>query len=656
MADGTRSIKLTEDSTDLSLFVRNTEEEFDELQTWDNEKIVAALKNEANTPEEVANEIAKEVHETVKKSGLKKLSTVMIRELVNVKLLERGYKNKLIEHSRFGLPRIDVEKITYGKTKENANVDVGPESIHKYMADAVSKQYALDYLFPVKYRRPYLSDAHLTGDIHIHDLDYFITRPYCAGHDLRYLLKFGLRLGKRAATAKPANTPEVLILHSAKWLGIMQANFSGAQAYASFNTLVAPFLKGLNEKQYKQLAQMFVFEMAQMSVARGAQVVFSDVNIDYGVPNILADVPAYGAKGKIVGTYADYYDESIRFAKALLDVYEEGDARGVPFVFPKPLLKIRKENLKDPDFDEYLLKAHEVSAKMGSPYFLNQVTYEDESIAMCCRLKHKMRPEDLDDIKNARMRSNAIQNVTINLPRLAYIADGDDNKLHQLLEDRMEKAKEVHEIKNEVIQRLMDAGNAPMLSSNLDGQPYLRMDKVRHLIGILGLNEMVQYHTGKQLHESKESLKFGWSFIRRMKEITDLFTEETGHVYGLEQTPAESTCYRFAKLDLKYFNGQAAEIVKGNIENGAVYYTNSTHFNTSANIALADKIKDEGLFHPLIEAGAISHIWLGEASPEPEALMKFTKKMMTGTMNQQFAYTRDICHCNDCNYTYGGVF
>ncbi|NYZ80130.1 anaerobic ribonucleoside-triphosphate reductase, partial [Candidatus Micrarchaeota archaeon] len=551
---------------------------------------------------------------------------------------------------------MDVEKIAYGRTKENANVDVGPESIHKYMADAVSKQYALDYLFPVKYKKSYLSDAHLTGDIHIHDLDYFITRPYCAGHDIRYLLKYGLQLGKRAASAHPANTPEVLILHSAKWLGIMQANFSGAQAYASFNTLVAPFLKGLNEKQYKQLAQMFVFEMAQMSVARGAQVVFSDVNIDYGVPDILADAPAYGPKGQIDGTYSDYYDESVKFANALLDVYYDGDSRGVPFVFPKPLLKIRKENLKDPNFDEYLLKAHEVSAKMGSPYFLNQVTYEDESIAMCCRLKHKVRPEDLDDIKNARMRSTAIQNVTINLPRLAYIADGDDNKLQQLLEDRMEKAKEVHEIKNAVTQKLMDAGNAPMLTSNLDGYPYLRMDKVRHLIGILGLNDMVQYHTGEQLHESKDSLKFGWSFIRRMKEITDRFTAETNHVYGLEQTPAESTCYRFAKLDLKYFSGQAVETVKGNIENGGVYYTNSTHFSTSANVPLADKIKDEGLFHPLIEAGAISHIWLGEASPDPEALMSFTKKMMTTTMNQQFAYTRDICHCNDCNHTYGGTF
>lgn len=656
MKEGKQSIKLAEDSTDLSLFVRNTEEEMDELQKWNNEKIVAALKSETGANDKLANEIAVEVHEIIKKSGLQKISTVLIRELVNSKLLERGQSKKLIEHARFGLPRAEIEKIAYSSTKENANVDIGPESIHKYMADAISKQYVLDYLLPVKYNKPELSDAHLTGDIHIHDLDYFITRPYCAGHDLRFLLKYGLYAGKRAAYAKPAKTAEVLVLHSAKWLGMMQANFSGAQAYASFNTFIAPFLRGKTEKEMKQLAQMFVFEMAQMSVARGAQVVFSDVNIDYGIPNILADAPAYGPKGQINGTYADYHDESVKFAYALLEVYREGDGHGVPFTFPKPLLKIRKENLNDGDFNDYLFKAHEVSATMGSPYYLNQVTYEDESIAMCCRLKHKVKPEDYNDIKDARMRSNAIQNITINLPRLAYIADGNDEKLFSLLEDRMNKAKDVHTIKREITEKLINSGSAPMLALNKDGYPYLRMEKVRHLIGVLGLNELVQYHTGEQLHESKAALTFGWKFIRRMKEMTDKLTAETGYVYGLEQTPAESTCYRFAKLDLKYFNGQAAPIIKGNAETGDIYYTNSTHFNTSANVAIADRVKDEGLFHPLIEAGALTHLWLGEASPDPEAILKFTKKMMQNTMNQQITYTRDICHCNDCNYTYGGVF
>jgi ribonucleoside-triphosphate reductase len=141
-----------------------------------------------------------------------------------------------------------------------------------------------------------------------------------------------------------------------------------------------------------------------------------------------------------------------------------------------------------------------------------------------------------------------------------------------------------------------------------------------------------------------------------MKEITDRFTAETGHIYGLEQTPAESTCYRFAKLDLKYFNGKAEQTVKGDLKSKAVYYTNSTHFNTGANMALADRIKDEGMFHPLIEAGAITHVWLGETSPDAEALTQFTKKMMSNTMNQQITYTRDICHCNDCGNTYGGRF
>ncbi len=378
----TPTASLQADSTALSLFVKTSD---DEVKKWDRHQIERVLIEETGAPKELAEEIAKDVEITLVSLKIKNTSTVLVRELVNAQLIERGYKDYALSHSRFGLPARDIEKIVYSPTKENSNVLFSAESIHKYIADAVFKQYTLEYLLPVKYRKPHLAKAHLNGDIHIHDLDYFVTRPYCSGHDLRYLAKYGLVMdgtGRSSATAKPAKAPEVLLLHAAKFLGVSQSAFSGAQAYSIFNPIVAPYLVGKTDKQINQLAQMFIFEMAQMAVARGAQVVFSDLNLDFGIPNIIADAPATGPKGKVVGVYGDYVDESNRFAHAMMDVYAQGDSRGVPFMFPKPLVKVRKEQIGDPEFEEFMLHSSEVSATKGNPYYVNQTTYEDENISM----------------------------------------------------------------------------------------------------------------------------------------------------------------------------------------------------------------------------------------------------------------------------------
>jgi len=644
-----------DNSTDLSIFVRTSD---DELEQWDKKHIVRVMMEEANVPELLANEIATSVELKLARLNYRSISTVLIRAMVSSELIERGFNTYATAHMRFGLAAHDIEKVIYAPTNENANVLYNAESIHKYMADSMTKQYTLEYLFPIKYGKSYLSKAHMSGDIHIHDLDYFITRPYCAGHDLRYLAKYGLVMdgtGRSSAVASPARAAEVLLLHAAKFLGVTQSSFSGAQAYSIFNPIVAPYLVGRTDTEYHQLAQLFIYEMAQMAVARGAQVVFSDLNMDFGIPDIIKDVDAIGPKGKIVGKYGDYWDESSKFANALLDVYGEGDARGVPFMFPKPLIKVRREHIHNDEFGEFLKHACEVSATKGNPYYINQTTYEDENISMCCRLRHKLKPEDHDDIVEGRMRSSAIQNNTINMPRIAYKARGNDALLFDLLYDAMKLCYEVHEIKRDVTQKLLDAGGAPILTMNRDGFPYLRMDKVRHLIGILGLNEMVHIHTGQELHESKQALDFGWKVIRRMDEICKEFSVTSGHPYALEQTPAETTAYRFAKLDLAKYPELAPQYLKGDLKTNSIYYTNSTYLNVSTPMPIAERIKKEGLYHPAIEAGALTHVWLGESSPDPEALKNFTIKMMKGTMNQQITYTRDLTYCRACGKITGGI-
>jgi len=230
------------------------------------------------------------------------------------------------------------------------------------------------------------------------------------------------------------------------------------------------------------------------------------------------------------------------------------------------------------------------------------------------------------------MRYSAMQNVTINLPRVAYRANGNDEALFEDITAMISLAAKAHLEKRAFISRLLSAGfGGPLalLTMTLDGEQYYRLKRATFLVGMLGLNEMVQFHTGYQMHENKESLKFGLKVIAYMKKEVERIGKENGLRMVLEQTPAESTAYRLAKLDLKYYPLPASTVVRGMKDSGEVYYTNSTYFNVGAPMDPITRVKGEGLFHPLIEAGALTHVWLGEAKPSAESLANFVKNRST---------------------------
>jgi len=181
-----------------------------------------------------------------------------------------------------------------------------------------------------------------------------------------------------------------------------------------------------------------------------------------------------------------------------------------------------------------------------------------------------------------------------------------------------------------------------------DDQPYLRMFRVSYLMGILGLNELVQAHTGEELHESSKALKLGLKVISFMKIKCDEMTKKYGIHFVLEQTPAESTAYRFAKLDMEHYRSHAEKVIKGNMGSREMYYTNSTYFNVSHPMNPIDKVKQEGLFHPLIDAGALTHVWLGESKPSPASIANFVKKTFRETQNSQIAFSPEFTSCNSC--------
>jgi ribonucleoside-triphosphate reductase len=397
---------------------------------------------------------------------------------------------------------------------------------------------------------------------------------------------------------------------------------------------------------------MLIYEYSQQAVARGGQAIFSDINLYWEVPKHFEDVPAIGPGGQYTGKkYGEYLEESQRFVWALFDVYREGDGSGRPFFFPKPLVHMTEKFFATPRHEEFLRHISEVAAGMGNTYFVFD-RGETAKISECCRLSFKLEQSDLDDAKEPwRMRYSALQNVTVNLPRLAFKASGSTSRLFEMIDQQLELAARAHVQKKKFISDLLAAGaRGPlsMLAMQRDGQPYLRMWRVSYLMGILGLNELVEAHTGKELHEGDEALKLGLKVISSMKLKCEELSKRYNMHFVLEQTPAESTAYRFAKLDREHYPKFAERVTKGNQSTSEIYYTNSTYFNVSHPMNPVDRVKREGLFHPLIEAGALTHVWLGESKPNPESISNFVSKTFRQTQNAQLAFSPEFTSCNEC--------
>jgi len=648
--DGLASSVHREDSTDIALFVRTSQED---MLDWDRQRIVDALLRETLVDRDTAERISIEVEDIIQSGKVKTVTGPLIREMVNAKLLEMGLEEARRMHTRLGVPLYDVDQLLVQHNKENANVPHGPEATNLTLAEGIKKEYALLHVFS-----PDVADAHLSGDIHMHDLG-FIDRPYCSGQSLEYIKKFGLNLPHALSKAKPARHADVLLAHMIKFAAALQSHFAGAIGWDAVNLFYAPYLEELSDREVKQLAQMLIYEFSQQAVARGGQAIFSDINIYWEVPKHFAEVPAIGPGGEYTGkTYAEYEKQAQRFAWALFEVYKEGDATGKPFFFPKPLVHITEKFFQTEGHMEFLHHICDVASDKGNTYFVFD-RGETAKISECCRLSFKLEASDFEDAKQPwKMRYSALQNITVNLPRLAYLAKGDDTRLFTLLTERIQLAVKGHEQKKKFIERLMalgEGGPLSLLAMKLDGQEYLRLNRCSYLVGMVGLNELVKVHVGDELHESEAAMKFGLKVIAHMNIICKKMAETTGMKFVLEQTPAESTAYRFAKLDMTHFRADAEAVVQGNRDRGEVYYTNSTLFHVGSEINPIARVEREGLFHPLIEAGSITHLWLGEAQPDKKALADFVINVFRHTQNDQMAFSPEFTACIDCGKTSRGL-
>ena len=661
---------------------------------WNRDAIVKQLLTETKLAKEFyevrpisreeAEEIAIDVEKKIFDLSLRFISGPLIRELVNSVLLEKSrekpeyaiYRNIL---TRVGAPVHDAYLMDLGqgfKANENANLQPNPETAHKRKADWVSgEEYLL--LMP-----PKLADAHLAGDLHIHDLEYFGTRPFCQDWDLRYFFYYGLMpdgIGTRTSTAGPAKHPEVAILHTAKILASAQTNFAGGEGFYNFLVFLAPYIRGLDYRQIKQLMQMMFFEYTQAYVARGGQLVFSNVQVQPGVPELWRDVPVV-ARGRVgPDVYGDYEDEVRLMFRALYEVALQGDYWGKPFNFPKLENGISPEFFK-PEYDEFWLDVHRVVGKFGTPYFDNMMPAyrgygKGVSCYQCCAYCFVETPESSPEFKEKlhfvngkHFTMGSWQVVSLNLPRMAYRANGNDEKLFEESRKLMDSAVEIFRVKKKWMNLILEHNRIPFATQRpLDpktgerGTPAVDFDELVFTIGLVGGNEMAQWYTGYQLHEHPEAVKILVKLILQMQKYKEVLEERSGLKLALARTPAESTAQRFAIADLLTadYRNKAENVVRGDLNRAKsmlaegekdvpVYYSNGTHVYVGAEIGLLERLDIEQKFFPLLNGGNMLHIWLGDASPDPEALYKLTKRISTQTHVGYYAYTKDLTICNSC--------
>ena len=610
-------------------------------------KVVKSLMHEVEGIEESeAMKIARAIERRVKGWKEDTITTAEIRVMVQDQLMKRGEVIESREYQSIGVPVAVIEDLITNHKTDNANMLRAPRTVEKYAADEVFKQYALTKLIP-----SHLSKIHLRGDVRFHDLEFFCTRPAnCLQTDARWFIKNGLKIdgtGKHSSIAGPAKNGMTLVNQLGEAMLSQQQNMSGGQGLPLMNVFVAPFAEGLSFSEIKQVMQMFVYNMNNAYVDRGSQTIFGSVGIELGVPKFLSDYEAYGPGGKVVGVYGDYEEETRQLQRAFTEIMYEGDYVGKSHIFPNALYSLRNEYMKD-EYDEDLVKIHELSSKFSVPYFVNQEDglVKNNTSLMGCRTK--LIDNWTGDWEKDTLRTGNLAYVTINFPRIAYETNNIDEYLSKL-NGLMEKSEEYLLLRRERVEKSLNGYKLlPFLSQTDDeGEMYYQVDNTTLTFGFVGMHETLLEMGIEDGIISKEGQKEATQILKFMNEYIKDLSQETSYRWSIIQTPAESAAGDFAKSDSQKYNA----IVQG--EGDGVYYTNSSHVPVNSSISLVDRIRIEEQFHPLTGGGHIHHSWLGESYPDPDSLASLTKKIFKTRMGF-WTYTSAYSYCFDCNKRMNG--
>lgn len=615
----------------------STEVSLSKLARELSDKVVAVLEYQFDKKSVPTVEEAQDVVERVLiKNGL--------AETAKAYILYRHQRSKIRETKSVF---IDVQNTmseyldqTDWRVRENSNEDYSFSGLMLHTAGKVIANYVLNEIYT-----PAMAEAHKKGYAHIHDLSHGVV-GYCAGWSLKNLLLRGFGNVPNKVDTKPAKHLDVVISQMVNYLGCMQMEFAGAQAFSSVDTLLAPFVKtdNLTYREVKQNLQRLIFSL-NIPSRWGCQMPFTNLTFDWMVPEDMKDEAAVVGGEPQGFTYSECQKEMDMINRAFLEVMRDGDANGRIFTFPIPTYNLTKNF----DWDsENATLLFEVTAKYGIPYFQNYIgsNLDPRSIrAMCCRLNLDMnelinRP---GHIFAAGDSTGSIGVVTINMNRLGYEAKN-EKEFFEKLKYYMTLAKDSLEIKRKVVENNMETGLMPYTKSYLG-----TFRNHFSTIGLCGMNEACLNLIGKSI-ASPEGKALTIRTLNFMREMTREFQKETGNLYNLEATPAESTSYRFAKLD--------RELCPGIITSGenVPYLTNSTHLPVDHTDDAIDAVKHQNDIQPLYTGGTIFHTFMGERMGDAESCKRLVKKIAHNTRIPYFTITPTFSICPDHGYIPGEHF
>ncbi len=538
----------------------------------------------------------------------------------------------------------DYLKVADWRVKENSTVTYSVGGLILSNSGAVTANYWLSEVYDSE-----IADAHRNADIHIHDLS--MLTGYCAGWSLKQLIQEGLGGVPGKITSSPAAHLSTLCNQMVNFLGIMQNEWAGAQAFSSFDTYLAPFVKAdnLTYKEVKQCIQSFIYGVNTPS-RWGTQSPFTNVTLDWTVPNDLAEMNAIVGGKEMPFKYKDCKKEMDMVNKAFIEIMIEGDANGRGFQYPIPTYSITR------DFDwsetENNKLLFEMTAKYGTPYFSNYINSDMEPSdvrSMCCRLRLDLRElrKKSGGFFGSGESTGSVGVVTINMPRIAYLSNTED-EFYDRLKRLMDISARSLKVKRDTITKLLEAGLYPYTKRYLG-------TFANHFstIGLVGMNEACRNAKwiGKDLtHE--EAQTFTKNVLNFMRNKLSDYQELYGDLYNLEATPAESTSFRLAKHDVKRY----PDIITASDADKAPYYTNSSHLPVgfTEDIFSALDIQDE--LQTLYTSGTVFHAFLGQKLPDWKAAANLVRKIAENYKLPYYTMSPTYSVCADHGYIAGEVY
>ncbi len=530
------------------------------------------------------------------------------------------------------------------RVKENSTVTYSVGGLILHNSGAITANYWLSEVYDEE-----IANAHRNADIHLHDLA--MLTGYCAGWSLKQLIKEGLGGIPGKITSSPASHLSTLCNQMVNFLGIMQNEWAGAQAFSSFDTYLAPFVKidNLTYKEVKQCIQSFVYGVNTPS-RWGTQAPFSNITLDWTVPNDLAELPCIIGGKEVDFKYKDCKKEMDMVNKAFIEIMIEGDANGRGFQYPIPTYSITKDfDWSDTENNRLLF---EMTAKYGTPYFSNYINSDMEPSdvrSMCCRLRLDLRElrKKTGGFFGSGESTGSVGVVTINMPRIAYLAA--DEKDFFLRLDRMMdiSARSLH-VKRGVITKLLKEGLYPYTKRYLGS-----FDSHFSTIGLIGMNEvgLNANWLGEDMTH-KKTKEFTIKTLNHMRERLSDYQEKYGDLYNLEATPAESTTYRLAKADKKRW----PEIRTAGKEGDTPYYTNSSHLPVGYTEDIFEALDIQDELQTLYTSGTVFHAFLGEKLPDWQAAAKLVKTISENYKLPYYTMSPTYSVCKAHGYLPGEQF